>query len=203
MRRHPQVLIGPPRGAVTRRSAPRTWRNRSRSGLRGFLPLALAVALAGGLAACKTADEALAPSPPGIGAKLEPTGGSVTKGNVAFKQVDGGVMIAANLGGGTPGQWRVAIHATGICTSPNGFSAGPPLLLPGTALPAAVPVFTNADGTGGISTRLPGLALEGPGGIVGKSVVVHAGAIGSLDAQPGIPNNRVACGVIGPVRSLF
>jgi Cu/Zn superoxide dismutase len=44
--------------------------------------------------------------------------------------------------------------------------------------------------------RLPGLKIDGTDGIRGKSVVVHLGATGSLDAQPGVPNNRVACGVI-------
>jgi Cu/Zn superoxide dismutase len=51
--------------------------------------------------------------------------------------------------------------------------------------------------------RLPGYRIEGPDGIMGRSVVVHAGAQGSLEAQPGVPNDRIACGVIGPLRSLF
>ncbi len=37
---------------------------------------------------------------------------------------------------------------------------------------------------------------------MGKSVVVHDGATGSLEAQPGVRNNRVACGVIGTVKPL-
>jgi hypothetical protein len=27
--------------------------------------------------------------------------------------------------------------------------------------------------------------------------------MGSLEAEPGVPNNRIACGVIAPPRSLF
>jgi len=199
MRRHPQDLTGRPAGAAGRRAATRTTANGFRIALQAPSRALLALALAGVLAACQTIDE----SGPAIGARLGPTGGSAMNGGVAFRQVDGGVMIAANLANGTPGVWRVAIHANGICTSPNGFSAGPPLLLPGTSLPAAVQVSLNENGIGQVSTRLPGLVLEGPGGIVGKSVVVHAGAVGSLEAQPGVPNNRAACGVIGPVRPLF
>lgn len=199
MRRHPQVLIGSPGNAATR-----TPRASALSGLPVLRPLVLAFALAGALAACKTTDEELAaPSRPNIGATLGRIGGSAMGGGVAFREVEGGVMIAANVTGGTPGAWRVAIHANGNCSSPNGFSAGPPVLLPGTSLPAVVGVSLNENGIGGISTRLPGLALDGPNGIIGKSVVVHAGAVGSLEAVPGTPNNRTACGVIGPVRSLF
>jgi len=199
MRRHPQVLIGPSGNAATR-----TPRASALSGLPVLPPLVLAVALTGALAACKTTDDASAmPSRPNIGATLGRTGGSAMGGGVAFREVEGGVMIAANVTGGTPGAWRVAIHANGNCSSPNGFSAGPPVVLPGTSLPAVVPVSLNEVGIGGISTRLPGLTLDGPNGIVGKSVVVHFGAVGSLEALPGVPNNRSACGVIGPVRSLF
>lgn len=125
------------------------------------------------------------------------------RGSVSFRQFDGGVAMSANLAGGTPGRWRVVIHANGNCTSPNGFSAGPPLLLPGTSAPAMVQMSTNTDGEGFTAIRLPGLVLEGAAGIVGMSVVVHAGALGSLEAVPGVPNNRVACGVIERVRSLF
>jgi Cu-Zn family superoxide dismutase len=197
MRRHPQVLTGPP-GGVANRVA----RAHADSWLRALPTLLVPVALAGVLAACAT-NTASTPPRPSIGAKLVPTGGSAMGGGVAFREVDGGLMIAANVTNGTPGAWRVAIHANGNCSSPNGFSAGPPILLPGSSLPAVVGLSLNENGIGGISTRLPGLMLDGPNGIVGKSVVVHAGAIGSLEAVPGAPNNRAACGVIGPVVSLF
>ena len=49
---------------------------------------------------------------------------------------------------------------------------------------------------GNMTGRLPGIKIDGPDGIRGKSVVVHRGHSSSLDAQPGVPNDRVACGVI-------
>ena len=56
--------------------------------------------------------------------------------------------------------------------------------------------MTTDNEYGNATARLPGIRIDGPDGIRGKSVVVHRGATGSLDAQPGVPNNRVACGVI-------
>ena len=58
-------------------------------------------------------------------------------------------------------------------------------------------------GTATLSTRVPGLALSGPAGIEGHSVVLHASQFGPLDAVPGVANDRVACGVIGPIPTLF
>ena len=161
---------------------------------------AFAFAVACFLISCATEEKA---PPPAFGAQITPTGGSAIKGRVAFAQVDSGVVMLVNLGGGGQGSWRIVIHATGICTSPNGFSAGPPVMLPGTTTPAMASVIVNSDKSiGQISTRLPGLALNGPQGIVGKSVVVHL-AQGSLEAEPGVPNNRVACGVIEPMAPMF
>ena len=39
--------------------------------------------------------------------------------------------------------------------------------------------------------------------IEGKSIVLHASQFGSLDATPGVVNDRVACGVIGVIPTLF
>ena len=161
---------------------------------------AFAFAVACFLISCATEEKA---PPPAFGAQITPTGGSAIKGRVAFAQVDSGVVMLVNLGGGGQGSWRIVIHATGICTSPNGFSAGPPVMLPGTTTPAMASVIVNSDKSiGQLSMRLPGLALNGPNGIVGKSVVVHS-AEGSLEAEPGVPNNRVACGVIEPMAPMF
>jgi len=163
--------------------------------------VAVTVALACSLMSC--ASEEPAPPPPTFGAQISPTGGSTIKGRAAFSQVGNGVVMSVNLGGGGQGSWRVVIHSTGICTSPNGFSAGPPVMLPGTSTPALVFVMVNSDKSiGQMSARLPGLKLNGPEGIVGKSVVVHS-AQGSLEAEPGVPNNRVGCGVIQPMAPMF
>jgi len=105
-------------------------------------------------------------------------------------------MAAVSVWAGIPGTMRVVIHSGGICTSPNGFSAGPPWMPPGATEPVIIRIFATDNQYGATTARLPGIHVDGPDGLRGKSVVVHFGATSSLDAQPDIPNNRVACGVI-------
>jgi Cu/Zn superoxide dismutase len=62
-------------------------------------------------------------------------------------------------------------------------------------------IAANPDGTAHLSTRVRGYKLDGPDGVIGKAVVVHE-PNGSLEAKPDVPNGRLACGVIGPMRTL-
>ncbi len=159
--------------------------------------MALAVVVAAFVTSCASDDAAKKqPSDPGVGAQLRPTSGSAITGLATFQKYDGGVTAAVTVWAGISGGWRVVIHSTGICTSPNGFSAGPPWIAPGATEPPTVRIVTNDNGYGNATMRLPGLAIDGPNGIRGKSVVLHLGTTSSLDAQPDIPNNRAACGVI-------
>jgi Cu-Zn family superoxide dismutase len=118
-----------------------------------------------------------------------------------MRAYDGGVIMTVNFNGAGPGEYRIAVHANGNCSSPNAFSAGPPWAPPGVAI-ASPTVFKN-DESASLSVRLPGYRIEGPDGVSGRSVVVHAGSRDSLDAQPGVSNGRIACGVIGTPRSLL
>ena len=164
---------------------------------QGVIPrVGLVVALAGLVAACASDEEAKKPPPdPGVVAQLRPVSDSAIKGLVSFKQYDGGVDVAINVYG-IPGVNRVVIHATGVCNSPNGFSAGPPWIPPGATAPPIIRIAVSDNLYGTASVSLPGITIDGPDGIRGKSVVVHRGNTGSLDARPGAPNDRVACGVI-------
>jgi Cu/Zn superoxide dismutase len=167
---------------------------------------ALALALTGLIAACASGDDPAlrgSKSASAIGARLGQIGGGGGHGLIGFRPYDGGLVMVADLGGFSAGSYRIVIHATPVCTSPNGFSAGPPLLLPQTGAPVVVEMTIHHQGTANISTRIPGLALSGPAGVEGRSVVLHASRSGSLEASPGIPNDRVACGVVGPVPSLL
>lgn len=177
-------------------------RARGRTPAPRLLPLlAVLVALGG----CQSPKEpAAAAKPPGGGnveAKLVGTTGSAANGSAVLHDVRGGVDIALWLGGVAPGRYRVAVHASGNCSSPNAFSAGPPWAPPG--VPLAVVVMDLGDDTRTANAHLPGYRLQGPDGVTGRSVVVHAGASGSLEAQPGVPNNRAACGVIGTPESIL
>src|SRR4030095_7068054 len=177
---------------------PRSAVASTRRGRLSAIPtIALAVARAAVLAACASDDQAKRPPPdPGVGARLRPTSGSAINGLVTFQPYEGGVTVAVSVWGGLRSAWRVAAHTTGVGTSPNGFSAGPPWIPPGATEPPTIRFVTNNNDYGSATMRMPGVKIDGPDGIRGKSVVIHFGATGSLDAQPGVPNNRVACGVI-------
>ena len=167
--------------------------------------LAVVLALCGCQAPKDRPADAAATALPGGGgnveAKLVGTGGSVASGSAVLHDVRGGVDIAIWLGSVGPGEFRVAIHETGNCSSRNGFAAGPPWAPPG--VPLAVVTLAKNDDTRTLTGYLPGYRVQGPAGVAGRSVIVHASAIGSLEAQAGVPNNRIACGVIAPASSLF
>jgi Cu-Zn family superoxide dismutase len=144
------------------------------------------------------APQPAAPPVPGGGnleARFHSVGGSAANGSAVFHAVKGGVDVAVWLGGTGPGPYRVVVHATGNCSSSNAFSAGPPWSPPG--VPLAVVLLYKTDDTRTLVAHLPGYQLAGPNGVEGRSIVVHEGARGSLDAQPGVANDRIVCGVIG------
>ena len=174
----------------------------ARLSVKKVMRVAQAAALMLALAACAS-DDAAKQKPVQIGARLQPIAGGVGRGLVTFRPYDGGLTIIADVGGFAAGPYRFVIHTTPVCTSPNGFSAGPPLLPPSTGAPVVVSAVIYHQGTATLSTRVPGITLAGPNGVEGKSLVLHASESGPLDAQPGVPNDRVACGVIGPIPTLF
>lgn len=169
------------------------------------LRLALAaLAAIGVLSACESKGpaESRAEAPgTAVGARLQSKGGSALKGLVLFKPRAGGVTMVISLQDIAPGPYRVAIHTTGNCSSPNTFSAGPPW----TPAGGAAQVYNVAAGNNNLlmtTASLDGVATEGPNGVLGKSVVVHYGLASPLTAQPGVANDRIACGVIERMTGL-
>jgi Cu-Zn family superoxide dismutase len=142
----------------------------------------------------------------GLEAPLSAVAGSGAQGAVRFAASGDRVTMMVALANVTPGTYRVLVHANGNCSSPNAFSAGPPWSPPGATppLPERLPALvTKNDGTGTLTVRLAGIALEGPNGLRGKSVVVHDRQNGPFEAQPDVRNDRIACGVIGTLHTLF
>lgn len=167
---------------------------------RGLLVLGAGLLAAWLVAGCEMkGGDAKGGNPPTMAeARFRAIGGSSLTGATILSAYDGGVRMQVNFNGGAPGQYRVMIHATGNCSSPNGFSAGPPWAPTGVPLrEEGFPILKNDDSASFV-VRLPGYRIDGPDGVIGRSVVVHDGAFGSLAAQPGVPNKRIACGVIGP-----
>jgi Cu-Zn family superoxide dismutase len=144
-------------------------------------------------------DDDIAPRGTAYGAQLVPKNGSVVVGTIRIVPRDDGVTVNIRATSLRPGRFRVLFHSTGNCSSPNAFSAGAPWSPPGTE-PAVLWLAGSSEGDATLSQRLRGYKLDGPDGLVGKSVVLHE-ATGPLDAQPGVPNGRLACGVIGSMRA--
>jgi len=140
-------------------------------------------------------------------AVLVPTAGNAARGTVTFEAVSGGVRITAQLEGLPAGDHGFHIHELGDCSAADGTSAG------GHYNPAGAP-HAGPDGSprhvgdlGNVTADTQGTAtydrtdrlvrLDGPDGVVGRGVIVHAGA-DDLATQPtGNAGARLACGVIG------
>ena len=164
---------------------------------------ALAVVALAGCQLAKEREALVLTGGPWLEARLVGANGASVTGAAMLRAYDGGGVMTVNFNGAPPGEYRVVVHATGNCTSANAFSAGPPWAPPGLQRPPFVHTFMKNDDAATLTFRFPGYRLEGPDGVAGRAVVVHAGAQGSLDARPGVPNNRIACGVIGATRRIL
>jgi hypothetical protein len=138
---------------------------------------------------------------PGVEARLRPVGSPVT-GAVRLRE-SGDLLIAQiDLAGARPGAYRIMLHATGNCSSPNAFSAGPPWSPPGwKEAPARLIPEAYAGGQSilQLTARVRGVRL---GDALNRSVLVYEGITPQVP-QPDVPNNVVACGVFEQSKSLF
>jgi len=142
----------------------------------------------------------LAPQVNGLGAQLRsPT--SAVAGAVYVYDYRDGIQVILSINNLYPGQYSIAFHEVGNCTSPNLFSAGPPWAPPGWTKPPGelMPTFlaNNYGNQNGYVAFVQGVHTDRPPSVLGKSVVIHAGK--TVDqAFPGQPSNRMACGVLQP-----
>ncbi len=138
----------------------------------------------------------------GVQAVLTAARGGTGRADVRFVDRGNGVYMLAFVTALPPGPYRIAVHEKGNCSSPNFFSAGPAWAPPGhTRAPKdLVPVFyLNSDGDSSLSEQIPGLHAAD---LMGRSVVLHMGRTVD-DFEPGVSNNGMLCGVIGPLRSFL
>ncbi|MFQ5669005.1 MAG: superoxide dismutase family protein [Acidobacteriota bacterium] len=152
-----------------------------------------------------------APAAPAMAqAVLAPLGDSGVSGKVVFTETQQGVKVGAHVSGLTPGAHGFHIHEIGDCSSSDGKSAG------GHFNPLGVPhagpdadqaqagdlgnITADASGQAELSMVSSRITLgEGPTGIAGRAVILHAQA-DDLTSQPtGAAGGRVACGVIGEI----
>jgi len=169
-----------------------------------FVMLAALVAISG---CASVKDEADAIFGRGIGLEAALRGtGSAAKGTVRVVDFRDGVALQMQLYNALPGTYRIALHERGNCSSPNLFSAGPAWAPPdsGRTPETLLPQFyvdTEQDIKQYVA-YFKGARVSGPQSLQGRSVVIHHGNTLS-EALPGLPNNRMACGVLDVIRRPF
>ena len=139
-------------------------------------------------------------------AVLRPASGSDVRGTVHFRADDaGGVTVRADVSGLTPGAHAYHVHEYGDCTAEDATSAGPhyPFVPLGEdAEPEFITgnlgeIEAEEDGSGTARRSIPVLELEGPRGVLGRSVVLHRQPNDTTAPPTGDTGARIACGVIG------
>ncbi|MEM7307536.1 MAG: superoxide dismutase family protein [Planctomycetota bacterium] len=140
-------------------------------------------------------------------ATLRATSGSELEGYATFEAREGGVQVSLSVEDVEPGWHAVHIHELGDCSADDGSSAGGHFNPDGHAhgAPHAPEhhagdlgnMWVDEDGNGYHSIFMPRLAIDGgPFGVVGRALVVHAGA-DDLSSQPsGAAGSRIGCGEI-------
>lgn len=140
---------------------------------------------------------------PGVEARLRGLGSAAT-GIVRVRESGELFVVMVELGGVQPGSYRVVLHENGNCSSPSGFSAGPPWSAPGARTPATqlIPIVNaNSEGRGELVARVRGVRM-GEGGMLTRGVLVYAGTTAE-PPRPDVRNNVVACGAFVKSTSLF
>jgi Cu-Zn family superoxide dismutase len=143
-------------------------------------------------------------------AVIHPTQGNSAEGTVWFTSGAGGVTVKASLKGLAAGSHGFHVHEFGDCTAPDGAAAGGHFNPKGS--PHGAPtdaarhagdlgnVQAAADGTATLEWKDAAMKLDGPDGVIGHAVIVHANA-DDLKTQPtGNAGGRVGCGVIGAAK---
>jgi Cu-Zn family superoxide dismutase len=139
-------------------------------------------------------------------ADLSPTAGNTVRGTVALTQEAGGVHIVAVLSGLTPGDHGFHIHQTGDCSAPDAATAGDHFNpaagthgapdAPASHLGDLGNITADASGNARYDRVDTRISLEGELSVIGRSIVVHAGADDMTSQPAGGSGARTACGVI-------
>lgn len=139
---------------------------------------------------------------------LEPASGSDVRGQVNFVEKNGALQIAASVRGLDPGRHGLHLHENGDCSAPDASSAGGHFAPDGDphGAPQDPPgqhhvgdlgnLQANDAGKGRQITTDGELTLQGENGVVGRAVIVHAGADDMTSQPSGDAGKRIACGVV-------
>jgi Cu-Zn family superoxide dismutase len=141
-------------------------------------------------------------------AELAPKSGSGLAGRCVFTETDGEIRFEATIENVEPGLHAIHIHQTGDCSADDASSAGghwnptgeehgrwgePPFHLGDIG---NIDVGEDGSGSLTLTTDLWTLGDSSSSDVVGKAIVVHAGA-DDFESQPsGAAGERIGCGVI-------
>ncbi|AWV05885.1 superoxide dismutase [Lysobacter maris] len=185
--------------------------------------LCLGIAVLAALAACSTPAPrpAPAPEPPPAPVSTAQAGevilasasASLVSGKLNVRPGEGGVFLAGEIGGLTPGSLHaIHIHEKGDCSAVDASSAG------GHFNPSANPhgrvghgphhggdmdnIQANGEGVAQVNVHALGVTLGGGAvnDVAGRAVIVHAAADDYASQPSGNAGKRVACGIIKVTR---
>ena len=129
-------------------------------------------------------------------------------GMAVFTQNDDQITLMIEIQGASPGLHAAHIHANGDCSAPDGTSAGGHWNPTGVAhgkwgegefhLGDIGNITVGEDGTGHImlTTDLWEIGTGSDVDVVGRSIIVHAGADDFTSQPSGAAGSRIGCGVI-------
>ena len=129
-------------------------------------------------------------------------------GMAVFTQNGDEITLTIEIQGASPGLHAVHIHANGDCSAPDGTSAGGHWNPTGVAhgkwgegefhLGDIGNITVGEDGTGRITltTDLWDIGTGSDVDVVGKGIIVHAGADDFVSQPSGAAGARIGCGVI-------
>jgi Cu-Zn family superoxide dismutase len=154
-----------------------------------------------------TKEETAESTPARAIAVLYPTEGSSARGAAVFLAVEEGIRVIVDMEGLTPGEHGFHVHEYGDCSAQDGTSAGGHFNPTGVSHGAPEDEEHHVGDLGNITADGQGVAhlnrvfsyltFEGSESILGRGVIVHAGADDFISQPTGAAGARVACGVIG------
>jgi superoxide dismutase, Cu-Zn family len=144
-------------------------------------------------------------------AVLHPTQGNSVEGKVTFTKADAGLKVNVHVTGLTAGKHGFHVHEFGDCSAADGASAGGHFNPSGESHGAPTDAQRHTGDLGNIEASAAGVAdleytdsrasLDGANSVLGRGVIIHAGA-DDLKTQPtGNAGGRLACGVIGAAKA--